>query len=291
MVCLYNLFIYKCSVNDNINLKILYIYFSTPSPECFIHPVIGCIHVWFSSAGSALSNTDVLCGRSTARTFNTVQLLWAKTNKIGCAYGERANGNIRVVCQFSPAALFHLDTKLFCGMIDHGDIPYFRNNENVTNLNFLSSYGIKWNHIRIDSFVKNVPVGKGIISQNKLVLTTETSHSQWGVDSLTKVYNEGWIRNQFDHQSNGTRGLVARLVARHKFTDDSESKCDSEESIYEVGSPGSSCIEKSSVYDGLCYEFREPTAGFRIIAIAASIALFSLILYDLFSGVIRQTNY
>lgn len=231
----------------------------------------------------------MLCGRSTVKTFNAAQLLWAKTNKIGCAYGERPNGDIRVVCQFSPGALYHLDTKLFCGIINHDDIEYLRNNENLTNLNFLTSFGIKWNRIRMDKLGKNISMATGTVPQD--TTTTAASHFQWGVDSLTKVYGEGWIRKQFAHEGNGTRGLVARLVARYKFTDDSESKCDSDEPIYEVGSPGSSCIEKSSEYDGLCYEFKEPTTGFRVIAIAAPIALFSLILYDLFSGVIRQTNY
>lgn len=169
-----------------------------------------------------------------------------------------------------------------------------RNNKNLTDLNFLSSLGIKWNHIRITekSFI-NISIQRGT-KLNNGELTTEimqTTESSWGLDSLTKVYKEGWVREQLDDGVNGTRSMIARLVAKYTFIDESESRCDSGESIYEVGSPGSSCIENGRTYTGLCYDFGDPTPGYRVIAIAAPIALFSLILYDLFSGVVRQTNY
>ncbi|CAH0713749.1 unnamed protein product, partial [Brenthis ino] len=266
----------------------------TPRPECFVHPVIGCIHVWFSSAGKDLTVTDIQCGRTTVNTFNTVQLLWAETRKIGCAYGEQSNGDIRVICEFSPGAPFYLETKLFCGIINHKDISYMRNNKNLTDLNFLSSLGIKWNHIPITekSFI-NISIQRGL-KMNNGELTTETlqtTDSSWGLDSLTKVYKEGWVREHLDNGVNGTRSMIARLVAKYTFIDESESRCDSGEPIYEVGSPGSSCIENGRTYTGLCYDFGDPTPGYRVIAIAAPIALFSLMLYDLFSGVVRQTNY
>ncbi|CAH2085793.1 unnamed protein product [Euphydryas editha] len=256
-----------------------------PKTECFIYPVIGCLHVWFSSAGKQLTTTDISCGRATVKTFNTVQLLWAKTTKIGCAFGERTNGDIRVICNFSPGAPFYLDTKLFCGLIAHNDIDFLRNNGNITNSTFLSYLGINLNHV-----IKKPRYNISDISALSVPFDTENLRSMWGTKSLTKVYKEGWVRNEINDRSNGTKGMVARLVARYKFIDESESRCDTGESVYEVGTPGSLCVEKSRTFHALCYDYRDPTPGYRIIAIVAPIILFSLILYDLFSGVVRQTT-
>ncbi|XP_045449437.1 uncharacterized protein LOC123658002 [Melitaea cinxia] len=255
-----------------------------PKTECFIYPIIGCLHIWFSSAGKHLTTTDINCGRATVKTFNTVQLLWAKTTKIGCAYGERTNGDIRVICNFSPGAPFFLDTKLFCGLIAHSDIDFLRDNENITNPAILSHLGIHLNPLKKPRH--------NVSDENALSVPfdTENLKSTWGIKSLTKVYQEGWVRKQIGDRSNGTKGMVARLVAKYKFIDESESRCDTGESVYQVGAPGSSCVEKSRTFHVLCYDFRDPTPGYRLIAIIAPIILFSLILYDLFSGVVRQTS-
>lgn len=268
------------------------LYFSNPRSECYVHPIIGCVHVWFSSAGQDLIERDVHCGRSSVTTFHTVQLFWAKTSKIGCAYGERSNGDIRVVCNFSPGAPFYLETKLYCGIIAHNDIEYLRNNDNVTDLDFLASLGIKWRSIFKSSSekVSSTPTAVKIYAKNFVSESTARTKSHWGVDSLTKLYKESWVRKQLVDRQNGTRSMTARLVAKYTFIDETESRCDSDESIYVAGDPGSLCVEKGRTYHGLCYDYRDPTPGYRLIAIAAPIALFSLILYDLFSGVVRQTN-
>ncbi|CAH2232562.1 jg22215 [Pararge aegeria aegeria] len=261
----------------------------TPRPECYVYPIIGCIHIWFSSAGKELIERDVQCGRSSVSTFHTVQLLWAKTSKIGCAFGERSNGDIRVVCNFSPGAPFYLETKLYCGIIAHNDIKYLRDNENLTDIFYLASLGIKWHSLI------NLPSDKVLATTDKMAdenvvrVTAASTKSHWGVGSLTKLYKEGWVRKQLGDHKNGTRSLTARLVAKYTFIDETESRCDTDESIYIAGRPGSLCVENGRVYKGLCYGFRDPTPGYRLIAILASIALFSLILYDLFSGVVRQT--
>ncbi|XP_046964117.1 uncharacterized protein LOC124533006 [Vanessa cardui] len=262
----------------------------TPRAECFIYPIVGCLHIWFSSAGDKLIETDIHCGRTTVKTFNTVQLLWAKTSKIGCAYGERSNGDVRIVCNFSPGAPFYLQTKLFCGLIEHNDIEFLRDNENITSSAFLSSLGIKWNSVLKKTRTNNSLNSVLDLKEESLHATTK-SKSVWGVDSLAKIYEQGWVRKKLDNYENGTRGVIARLVARYKFIDESESRCDSDESIYKIGSPGSMCVERSRTFHALCYDFRDPTTGYRLIAIAAPIVLFSLILYDLFSGVVRQTIY
>lgn len=260
---------------------------STPLHECFIDPVIGCLHVWFSSAGENLTPVDVSCGHTTVLNFNTVQLLWAKTAKLGCAYGIRSNGDVRIVCNFSPGAPFIIETQLYCGIIEHNDLPQFRSNENVTDLNFLSKLGIKWNRI--------IKIPKTFFSDTKKLDSsnqiTKKHQPTWGVDSLTKIYEEGWVRKHLGRKQNGTQSLIARLVSKFMFIDNSESKCDTGESMYEAGEPGSMCTETGATYNSLCYDFKDPTPGYRLIAVAAPITLFSLILYDLFSGVVRQTNY
>ncbi|XP_045771108.1 uncharacterized protein LOC123871373 [Maniola jurtina] len=267
-----------------------------PRPECYINPIIGCIHIWYSSAGKNLIKRDVQCGRSSVSTFHTVQLLWAKTSKIGCAFGERSNGDKRVVCNFSPGAQFYLDTKLYCGIIAHNDIGYLRNNENITDLIYLASLGIKWRSLlkfptNNASLKTNKMAIKNVVRTTASTVTeSNTAESHWGVDNLIKLYKEGWVRKQSGDFKNGTRSMTARLVAKYTFIDESEARCDSDESIYVPGRPGSMCVEKGRIYHGLCYDFRDPTPGYRLIAIAAPIALFSLILYDLFSGVVRQTN-
>ncbi|CAG9559104.1 unnamed protein product [Danaus chrysippus] len=258
----------------------------TPRHECFIDPVIGCLHIWFSSAGKNLTPVDVSCGHTTVLNFNTVQLLWAKTAKLGCAYGIRSNGDVRIVCNFSPGAPFILDTQLYCGIIAHNDLSQFRGNENLTDLNFLSTLGIKWN--RIIKLPKIFPPDTLKLDSKQI---SKNHKPTWGVDSLTKIYEEGWVRKNVNKKQNGTKSMIARLVAKFVFIDNSESKCDTGESVYEAGEPGSKCTETGATYNSLCYDFKDPTPGYRLIAVAAPITLFSLILYDLFSGVVRQTNY
>lgn len=261
--------------------------FSIPHYECFILPVIGCLHAWFLSAGTTLSVTDIECGHITPDTFNTVQLLWAETANIGCAFGVQLNGDIRVVCNFSPGAPFRIRAKYYCGVIKHKHLTnFFEKGTNVTNLKFLSSIGLKLKEIR------NVKNDKYLISERieskEKNLTRRSRSSE--LDIFNKIYSPGWIRGTMNANKNGTAGMTIRLVTRFTFTDDGDSKCDTEVPIYITGETASLCEEKGLRFKGLCYEYGDVTSGFRLFAILAPIALFVLILYDLFSGVVRQNN-
>ncbi|CAK1541624.1 unnamed protein product [Leptosia nina] len=261
-------------------------YICTPKTECFISPIIGCIHVWFWSGGKNIQPADVQCGRTSVNNFNAVQLLWAKTMKIGCAYGKRSNGDIRVVCNFAPGAPYFLDTKLFCGVIAHKYNTYAENRS--LKENFVSSLATFWNDIQpSDRDTVERIYNSSILSYFKI---SDTANTIWGVQSLNKIYKEGWVREFIHGRRNGTKGMIARLVTKYTFIDESEARCDTNDSIYISGEPGSLCVERGRRYNNLCYDFRDPTPGYRSVAVAAPIALFSLILYDLFSGVVRQSN-
>ncbi|KAH9641474.1 hypothetical protein HF086_006090 [Spodoptera exigua] len=252
-----------------------------PQYECYVDPIVGCIHLWFSKAGSALTTTDVECGHITPATYHTAQFLWAETNKIGCAYATKADGDIRVLCNFAPGAPFLIDTKYFCGFIAQSKIKEDFTKENFTSPNFLATLGISLN-----------PVVKCDYKRKEFT-SRRTNYSMRfsDIDILGSIYQRKWIRSKFNESVNDTIGLVAQLVTKYSFVVDSSSQCGSGVSIYESGEPGSKCVERGRRFHALCYDFRDPTPGYRIVAVLAPIALFSLILYDLFSGVVRQTNY
>lgn len=244
---------------------------------------MGCLHAWFASAKEKLTATDVDCGHANPETFNTVQLIWSKTTQIGCAYAERFNGDIRVVCNFAPGAPFYLKSRYYCGLIAHKDITkifYVSNDTDVTDIQFLSSLGIVLNKVNningdVTNDVERQPRDEDLLFDQ---------------DTLNYIYKPGWARKALKDFSNGTIGMVARLVTRYTFVEEGMSKCDLDEPIYKTGEPGSLCLVTGKRYDKLCYEYADTTVGYRLAAILAPIALFSLILYDLFSGVMRQTN-
>ncbi|KAM3963972.1 uncharacterized protein ACR2FA_002006 [Aphomia sociella] len=262
-----------------------------PRNECLVSPVIGCIYTWFLSAGTNLKKTDVLCGRTDRLTFNTAQLIWAETNKIGCAYGVRANGDIRVVCNFAPGAPFFLKTKYYCGFIGYKDVSTkFQIKEvDVTDLSYLASLGLYLSPTKhsLNDLKKELTGHTFNYSRilNKSKFKTSNLHR------LSKKYDQNIMRKTKIGYQNGTLGVIAKLVTKYTFYEESESRCDREEPIYVAGNPGSLCIERSRRFHALCYDFRDPTPGYRLVAVVAPIALFSLILYDLFSSVVRQTNY
>lgn len=263
--------------------------FSIPEYECFIMPVLGCIHAWFLSAGNKLSSTDVECGHTAPDTFNSVQLLWAETYKVGCAFGEKPNGDIRVVCNFSPGAPFNIETNYYCGLIAHQDVTqnYSINDTiDITDQDFLASQGIKLKTVNNAEYIEfdDNYFDKSYLHEAKMLRTSD-------LDSLNKIYESGWMRQSIQDYSNGTKGMIARMVTKYTFLEHDESRCDTDKPIYVIGRPGSMCVERSRRFDALCYDFGDPTPGYRLVAILAPIALFSLILYDLFSGVVRQTNF
>ncbi|CAB3246237.1 unnamed protein product [Arctia plantaginis] len=250
-----------------------------PHRECFIDPLIGCIHSWFRS-GVELTATDIDCGHITPTTYNTVQLIWAETNKIGCAYGKSPWGDVRVVCTFAPGAPFTIYTKSFCGFILHKEMMEVQNGKNSIP-HYLSSLGIHLHKIQ-------TPTSDNEQTNHKLY---NDSLRFSDIDTLSKIYTRRWVRKQLQEFSNGTLGLTARLVTKYTFGGDNGPQCDTSKHIYEIGEPGSLCVEKGRRFNGLCYDFRDPTPGYRAVSVLAPIALFTLILYDLFSGAVRQTNY
>ncbi|KAL4711793.1 hypothetical protein ACJJTC_005962 [Scirpophaga incertulas] len=268
-----------CCIDDNLKTNCV------PRDECFVPPIIGCLYAWFSSAGRNIDKTDVECGHANSFSFNTVQLIWANTNKIGCAYGKRDSGDIRVVCNFAPGAPFFLKTKYYCGLIAHNANRIGKtNNKDYTDSTFLSSLGLK---------MRTVPENKRLTKTKKYKqqkIKRQYQTSDWYLKSLLNVYMQARFRNAVKDYSNGTRGLVLKLVTEIKFIEESDGKCDTNESIYVIGSPGSLCAAKGRKYHSLCYDFGNPTPGYRAVAIVAPIALFALILYDLFSGVMTQNH-
>ncbi|XP_068623809.1 uncharacterized protein [Battus philenor] len=261
----------------------------TPLPECFIIPIVGCIHTWYWSAGERLSESDIKCGHIEASTFNTVQLIWANTHKIGCALGVSQNGDVRVVCNFSPGARYFIKRTFYCGLLPHRDISeYVDTSVDITNLTFLSSLGINMDEV---SPLKTNNISK-IFNFNNHPRNDKGSSKNlphWGVESLSRTYTEGWAPALLGKRINGTVGMLARLVTKFKFYEESQARCDTEEPIYVKGKPGALCLENGRRYPALCYHFGDPTPGYRLVAILAPITLFSLILYDLFSGAVRQT--
>lgn len=245
------------------------------------------------SAGKELQQRDIECGYINRLTLNTAQIIWAETATIGCAYAEKSNGDIRVVCNFAPGASFVVSTKLYCGIILHSDVTNrFDFTGDITDLNYLFDLGIQLNEIDDMSPEKRkTKIGHEIADSKP-----RSSHPSWGVNSLNKLYTKGSIRQLFtngslDHDKNGTLGAVGRLVTRYSFYEESGSRCDSDDPVYEIGKPGADCVETGRKFTALCYAYRDPCPGYRWIAILAPVALFSLILYDLFSGVVRQTNF
>lgn len=209
--------------------------------------------------------------------------MWAETYKVGCAFGSRPKGDIRVVCNFSPGAPFYIETNYYCGLIAHRDITshYEFNDVDITDIEFLKSQGIHIN--KVDDLQVDLPEdSKNPYRARKLLRTSD-------LDSLNLIYKNGWVREKIGDYSNGTRGLIARLVSKCSFLEHDESRCDTDKPIYTIGPPGAKCLEKGVRFDSLCYDFGDPSPGYRLVAILAPIALFSLILFDLFSGVVRQT--
>lgn len=236
--------------------------------------------MWFWKAGDALTTTDVECGHITPDTFYTAQLLWAETNKIGCAYGKKLDGDVRVVCNFAPGAPFYIETQFYCGFIAHKPVMNAVR-DNVTSTRFLDKIGIAL-----------IPMNKYNTSINEYVYRHVNFSLRFSdLDILGKIYNKTWMRGNLKNRMNNTVGLVAQLVTKYTFGEDSGSQCDMNEAIYATGEPGSKCVERGRRFHALCYDFRDPTPGYRLVAVLAPVALFSLILYDLFSGVVRQTNY
>lgn len=187
------------------------------------------------------------------------------------------------MCNFAPGAPFYIDTKYYCGFIGHQQllVSEKNNKKNFTYAPLLEALGI---HL--------VPV------KTMNTSATDTSHALVNysvklsdVDILGKIFKRKWIRANMNQNINGTVGLIARLVTKYTFGEDTGSQCDMNQAIYESGEPGSRCVERGRRFNGLCYNFRDPTPGYRLVAVLAPVALFSLILYDLFSGVVRQTNY
>ena len=235
--------------------------------------------MWFWKAGKALTTTDVECGHVTPDTFNTAQLIWADTTKIGCAYGKKLDGDVRVVCNFAPGAPFYIETQFYCGFIAHKAVMK-TTERNITSPQFLDSIGINL-----------IPMNKYNIAETDPVYNLiNFSYRFSDLDILGKIYNRQWMRANLQ-SVNGTVGMTAQLVTKYKFGEDSGSQCDMNEAIYATGEPGSKCVERGRRFHALCYDFRDPTPGYRLVAVLAPVALFSLILYDLFSGVVRQTNY
>ncbi|XP_075983628.1 uncharacterized protein LOC142981522 [Anticarsia gemmatalis] len=251
-----------------------------PRRGCFFDALTGCLYTWFRMAAQDLTATDVECGHITPATYNTVQLLWAKTSKIGCAYARSVMGNVRVVCNFAPGATFTISTKFFCGFISHqAMIEDFI--DNITTPGFLADLGI----------VLYPQKTLNITHEKHWSTNVNYSLRMSDIDILSKVYRSKWMRDVLDDKSNSTLGFVARLVTRYTFEAENGPQCDSGKNIYQPGEPGSLCLAKGRRFYSLCYDFRNPISGYRLVAVVAPIALFSLILYDLFSGVVRQTNY
>ncbi|CAG9104272.1 unnamed protein product [Plutella xylostella] len=259
-----------------------------PLRECFVSAIIGCIHVWFESAGASLTAEHIRCGHIHRNTYHTVQLLWAGTTSVGCAFGKSVNGDERVLCYFSPSAPFRLTAKYYCGIIPHHDIiDRFDNVHDVTSTDFAAKIGI--------SIINHYDTGNKTLNRHQTIshVIKEEKSPWFGVDSIVNIYQPGWARNRGDNSTNntftnGTLGYIARMVTKYRFKSVVYRNCS--EGVYEEGAPGSSCNMRGRRFSSLCYDFGDPTPGYRLVAIIAPMALFTLILYDLFNGVVRQTN-
>ncbi|KAJ2942800.1 hypothetical protein O0L34_g14987 [Tuta absoluta] len=261
----------------------------TPNEDCFVNPIIGCLHAWFWNSHLDLGVRDVECGHIEVTTFYLAQLLWAKTRKIGCAYGADTDGTVRVMCSFAPGAPFNIDTKFYCGFMPLTDNRHMLQVDDVADMDYLNHifnidltkrYSRKVKHVEAN-YSREEMVGK---------LGKSTKQFNWGVETLLQTYRETWVKKKLKNLTNGTLGLIARLVTRYRFTEATGSRCDDNEPIYEIGDPGAMCTETGRTFFALCYEYRDAKPGYRLVAIVASIALFSLILFDLFSGVMRRDD-
>lgn len=251
-------------------------------------PLIGCLHEWFWKTERRISKMNINCGYIESNTFSTVQLLWAKTQKVGCAYGNLGNGDVRVICNFSPGAPFYLEVKYLCGIISQADNRPLLPKGKITDIEYLARLGFILQREQSKHNLNYVAQNTDALVQflDQFSSTTKA----WGVVALPRIYKEGWIRKQLHMVENGTKGLVARLVTQYTFKENSLARCDSEEPIFEIGPPGSKCKETGHRHYALCYDFIDVVPGYRMIALLASIPLFTLILYDLFSTSMKQTN-
>lgn len=250
---------------------------------------MGCLHEWFWRTEKKIKKMHINCGYIEANTFSTVQLLWAKTQKVGCAYGHLGNGDVRVVCNFSPGAPFYLEVKYLCGIILQADNRPLLPHGNITDIEYLARLGfiLQPKQSKHNLNCKSSSAADNISPfLDKFGSTTKA----WGVVALPGIYQENWVRKNLNYIRNSTKGMVARLVTKYTFKESTLARCDSEESIFEIGPPASKCKGTGIRHDALCYDFIDVVPGYRMIALLASIPLFTLILYDLFSTSMKQTN-
>lgn len=227
---------------------------------------------------------DVHCAHLEKETYATAQILWAKTCKVGCAYGSGDSGDVKVICNFSPGAPFFIDRVFYCGIIREPSLEYYQIYGDITNHKILSYLGVELEPWTDDDY-PNVRIKRSdtdVYPKNVATLS---------YDFLYKAYKENWLRSKLKVNPNATVMGVARLVSQYEFRENSQGKCDNEESIYREGEPGSLCYETGKRFKALCYKYRDEGPGYRTVAVLAPVALFSLILYDLFSSVVRQTTY
>ncbi|XP_026332603.1 uncharacterized protein LOC113239725 [Hyposmocoma kahamanoa] len=252
-----------------------------PLPECFVDPVVGCVHAWFMSAGTHLQPMHIGCGHIEKYTFHTIQLIWANTNKIGCAYAKKRSGEIRVICNFAPGAPFYLDTKYYCGILRHNNMRHYLPDGGITNLTYLKKLGF------ILQPMKTAPRDNNNLTAKNMSYPECSSNYEWGIVALRQQYPTNWVRNKLNLHENGSTGVIARLVTRYDFQEETCARCDVDEPIYEIGAPGSLCKKQGNRFSSLCYEYKVAT-GYRIISVLAPMILLTLILFDLFSSVLRQ---
>lgn len=248
------------------------------------------MNAWFSNA-KHLKARDIECGVVKPNTMHSVQILWAATSQVGCAYGILRNGNERVVCNFAPGASYFLYTDFFCGISMHQDLNDQFPDKTVQDDDeyLMDTWGI---YVKEKESLLNA-------SHQDLMLNNSTfypSEYSFGVESLKNSYFTGWGRSDTTRFGNGTAAFTATLVARYTFTMGTDlapdlTLCDSNEPVYRPGPPASACIDVSHRYEGLCYAYRDPVPGYRVVACIAPAFLFSLILYDLFSSVMREAVY
>lgn len=260
------------------------IFFSIPSRACFIPVILGCLHAWYESAGEDLEMRDVHCAHLEKRTYATAQILWAKTNRVGCAYGSGESGDVKVICNFAPGAPFVLERVSYCGIIPESDLFFYRYFSDITKHRFLTYLGIELEPWTDDDYTTKT-------KRSYLDVVHVKNSTADPYNFLYKAFKENWLRSKVEVDPNSTVMGVARLVSQYEFRENSQGKCDNEESIYIEGEPGSQCYETGKRFTALCYKYKDEGPGYRTVAVLAPVALFSLILYDLFSSVVRQTTY
>ncbi|XP_041972424.1 uncharacterized protein LOC121728331 [Aricia agestis] len=253
--------------------------------ECYLFSVMGCLYIWYWAAGDKLSRTDVTCGRATPFTYSTVQLFWAKTSKIGCAYAVLENGDERVICNFSPSSSFSIESRLYCGILLYHDNKTF---VGITQDLFSTILRLHWRYSKNDytfSLLK-------LRSNASIADPTYWKRKKYDtIKNFVSLFKHEKAREYYGDWTNGTRSWMSVQVAKHKFVGKSGPRCESGERVYRAGKPGSLCDEHGRLYYSLCDAFQDPTPGYRLITLVAAIVLFSLVLCDLFSGVVRQNNF